>query len=535
MRFSRLRFAVVAAATVGILATMVSPASAVVGPDAFGYVALRNGDPGAPTFTYTDISGGAPVVTGDDNSVTVATPFPISFYGQLFNSIGISTNGLIDFGGSNTTFSNACLPALQGTPKLFAMWDDLIFGGPGNGVFAQAVGNQFIVQWKGQYFPGSGNVDFEAIFTNGSQDVDIMFNTVSGGGSSSTEGIQSTSGASVLQVACNAAASVAAGNVIRYSLVQQAGAVTVQATTPDAVEGGAPGVFHFTRSGDTSQNLSIAYTLGGTATSGDDYDPPGIVTFPAGQATVDKQLVAKADSVADDGETVIVTLSGGAGYTVGSPSSATVTIHETPPAPDACANAPVSTYTDRNTDDVHKLSIDCITAYGFAEGFPDNTYRPTLNVSRAQMASFVARLLEAAGVTLPSNPPDAYPGDDGDVHELAINQLSAVGVFDDTTGQTGDTFNVSDPMRRDDMAQILVNAYKLVTGSDLPAGPNAFTDDEGNDNEAAINALANAGVVEGTGGGLYDPSGSVSRGQYSSFFARYIQLLVDAGALQPLP
>jgi hypothetical protein len=76
----------------------------------------------------------------------------------------------------------------------------------------------------------------------------------------------------------------------------------------------------------------------------------------------------------------------------------------------------------------------------------------------------------------------------------------------------------------------------------LPAGPDAFTDDTnggdphgaGTDNEQAIDALANAGVVQGTGGGLYRPSGTVTRGQMASFFARFIQLLVDAGDLRPL-
>ncbi|HEX4822501.1 MAG TPA: S-layer homology domain-containing protein, partial [Acidimicrobiales bacterium] len=109
-----------------------------------------------------------------------------------------------------------------------------------------------------------------------------------------------------------------------------------------------------------------------------------------------------------------------------------------------------------------------------------------------------------------------------------------LGVLDGTTGQTGDKYNVSDDMRRDDMAQILFNAYHVITGADLPSGPDAFTDDNGNDNEAAINALAAADVVQGTGQGLYDPAGSVSRGQFAGFFARYIQILVDNGNLQPL-
>ncbi|MEY2432887.1 MAG: S-layer y domain [Acidimicrobiaceae bacterium] len=87
---------------------------------------------------------------------------------------------------------------------------------------------------------------------------------------------------------------------------------------------------------------------------------------------------------------------------------------------------------------------------------------------------------------------------------------------------------------RDDTAQILFNASKVITEETLAAGLDAFTDDNGNDNEAAINALAKAGVVKGKGGGLYDPSGAVSRAQVALFFVRFIQLIVDAGQLQPL-
>src|SRR5205823_1102795 len=106
--------------------------------------------------------------------------------------------------------------------------------------------------------------------------------------------------------------------------------------------------------------------------------------------------------------------------TTAPPSSTTsTTIREA-----ACAGAPVSTYSDRADAGVHAQNVDCISAYGLARGFTDGTYRPALPVTRPQMASFVARLLARAGVTLPNNPPDAFPGDDaGPPHELAIDQL----------------------------------------------------------------------------------------------------------------
>ena len=221
----------------------------------------------------------------------------------------------------------------------------------------------------------------------------------------------------------------------------------------------------------------------------------------------------------------------------------TSTIQDPTGTPPFCDVAPTSSYTDRAEANVHARNVDCITWYGIAVGFTDNTYRPALSVSRPQMASFLARLLTKAGVALPSSPPDAFTGDNGGVHELAINQIAAVGVLDGTTGEEGDTYGVAQPMRRDDMAKLLYNSYEVINGAPLPAGNDAFTDDtdggdphgSGTDDEDAINALAKAGVVKGTGGGLYNPIGSVTRGQFASFFTRLMQILVDNEKLPRTP
>jgi uncharacterized repeat protein (TIGR01451 family) len=321
-------------------------------------------------------------------------------------------------------------------------------------------------------------------------------------------------------------------------------AVSITATTPTAFEGSSQGLFTFTRSGaSTVGNLNIVTSISGTATSGTDYTALGTVTIPDGQASVTKPVVALADGVLDDGETVVVTVLAGSGYTVGSPSVATVTIREPGGSPPFCSPAPLSTYTDRAAAGVHARNVDCITWYGIARGFPDGTYGPGLQVTRAQMATFLSRLIARSTTALPPSPPNAFPGDDGGVHELAINQLAALGVLDGTTGEQGTSYGVSQPMRRDDMAKMLFNAHRVITGTALPAGPDAFTDDTnggdphaaGTDDEAAINALAQAGVVQGTGSSLYNPTGTVTRGQFASFFVRIMQILVTGGFIPPSP
>jgi hypothetical protein len=50
------------------------------------------------------------------------------------------------------------------------------------------------------------------------------------------------------------------------------------------------------------------------------------VVIPAGSATATVTVTPIADGVAEGAETVVMTLKAGAAYTVGTPSSATVTI-----------------------------------------------------------------------------------------------------------------------------------------------------------------------------------------------------------------
>lgn len=98
---------------------------------------------------------------------------------------------------------------------------------------------------------------------------------------------------------------------------------------PLAQESGQAGAFTFTRTGDATAALTVNFTRSGTATSGSDYTAiatPGSITFPAGQASVDLMVTPIQNTAPEVDETVILTLAAGAGYVIGTPSSANVTI-----------------------------------------------------------------------------------------------------------------------------------------------------------------------------------------------------------------
>ena len=106
--------------------------------------------------------------------------------------------------------------------------------------------------------------------------------------------------------------------------------VTVIATDSSASEAGPDaGTFTVSRSGSTAQALTVYYTLAGTAQNGVDYQTlPGSVTIPTGASSTTITVTPIDDNQLEGDETVVVTLSSSTGYTVGSPGSATVIIHD---------------------------------------------------------------------------------------------------------------------------------------------------------------------------------------------------------------
>lgn len=184
-----------------------------------------------------------------------------------------------------------------------------------------------------------------------------------------------------------------------------------------------------------------------------------------------------------------------------------------------CAGAPSGAFSDVGESNVHHAAVDCMSALDVAEGTGDGRYTPAAEVTRLQMASFTARLLEAGHVSLPADPPDAFDDDAGTVHELRVNQLAALGVLQGT-GESGRTFYATTTMKRDRMAAWMARAYALIAGHELPSTATDFFHDDAALHHADINRLAAAGIVQGTAPGTYSPRSGVRRDQMASYLAR---------------
>jgi uncharacterized repeat protein (TIGR01451 family) len=93
-------------------------------------------------------------------------------------------------------------------------------------------------------------------------------------------------------------------------------------------ENTSPGGVTVTRSGNTSSNASVQWqAIGGSAAPGIDYSPTnGVVTFAAGQVTQNFSLVILSTNLLTNDLTLLLALTNPVGTTLGSPSSAIVTI-----------------------------------------------------------------------------------------------------------------------------------------------------------------------------------------------------------------
>ncbi len=144
---------------------------------------------------------------------------------------------------------------------------------------------------------------------------------------------------------------------------------------------------------------------------------------------------------------------------------------------------------------------------GITSGCSASQFCPDGRVTRAQMASFIARALD-----LGSARRDHFVDDEGNKHEVNINRFADEEI---TAGCDDHRFCPNGLVTRAQMATFLARALHLpATSRDY------FSDDEGSSHEGNINRIAAAGITGGCGASRFCPDGLVTRGQMSAFLHR---------------
>ncbi len=190
---------------------------------------------------------------GDDTVTTIALPFPYTLYDQAFTSINLSSNGNAQFVTTDTAFTNQCLPWNAHNYTIFPYWDDLYLVNSGFGIFTSVSGTApnriFNIEWRAQYFPGSGSAGFELRLYEGQTRFDVIYGTVTNGNTSATAGVQKND-TIFTQYFCNGTGGAATGGQ-SYTLqgcgtptptpTATATATGTPSATPTCTPGGTPG------------------------------------------------------------------------------------------------------------------------------------------------------------------------------------------------------------------------------------------------------------------------------------------------------
>ncbi|ARI80598.1 S8 family serine peptidase [Microcystis aeruginosa] len=130
------------------------------------------------------------------------------------------------------------------------------------------------------------------------------------------------------------------GNVGNVQLILNTGTATPVVTLASNYSGVSENgktnlVYNFTRSGATTNSLTVNFTLAGTATRSNDYNAyggnfvsptTGNIVFAPGQTAAKIEIVTTGDSVREANETIAFTLASGSGYTIGTPGAVTTMI-----------------------------------------------------------------------------------------------------------------------------------------------------------------------------------------------------------------
>lgn len=201
------------------------------------------------------------------------------------------------------------------------------------------------------------------------------------------------------------------------------------------------------------------------------------------------------------------------------------------PASAAAAACPDSIpdpgFVDVDDSNAHSDAITCVAWWEITTGDGLGTYVPMAEVRREHMATFIARLVESIGGDLPAYGKSNFKDvSDSSPHENNISRLADVGIVQ---GTSPEEFSPASTVTRAQMATFLVRAVEFARNQALPAGGDAFDDDNGNSHEENIDKVAAAGFAGGVGERRYDPSGVVRRDQMATFMARVLDRSVEAG------
>jgi len=166
------------------------------------------------------------------------------------------------------------------------------------------------------------------------------------------------------------------------------------------------------------------------------------------------------------------------------------------------------------------VAAGCLARDGIAYGTSHDRFGPDRTLTRGQLASFVTRAVDSAGLDLPASDDVAFSDVHGSgTHDGAVMELAAAGIV---AGYSDGTFRPDAPVTRAHVTKYLVEAFEVATGTPAPPQTRRWFNDTATATLAAfINRAATAGWAHPADGDSYGPNMPLSRVDMAAFLTRW--------------
>ncbi|AWE06403.1 hypothetical protein DCE79_02940 [Lysinibacillus sp. 2017] len=175
-----------------------------------------------------------------------------------------------------------------------------------------------------------------------------------------------------------------------------------------------------------------------------------------------------------------------------------------------------TTFSDLNPSNAHYNDILNLSERGIINGYPDETYRPNVAITRGQAAKIIAKILN-----LDTNGLENPNFTDVNVNDQFYPYIAALVKAGIISGYSDNTFKPTQTITRGQMAKMIAIGFNLNDEIEAP-----FTDVSADHPFANyVNALFSSGVTTGKTATTFDLNGDVTRGQLASFVVRAEQAI----------
>ncbi|MDR9748660.1 S-layer homology domain-containing protein [Paenibacillus taichungensis] len=162
-----------------------------------------------------------------------------------------------------------------------------------------------------------------------------------------------------------------------------------------------------------------------------------------------------------------------------------------------------------------------LKAHPYIQGYTDGSFRPERNVTRAEMATIITRILGASTLE------GSHEFTDVTSSHWAQAAISAAAQSGSVQGYTDGSFKPDQAITRAEMAVVL---HPLLTSDQMITAPTAFTDMNEHWAQQAVEQLSSAGVVTGYKDGMFRPSQPITRAEAVTMLNKLIGLQAETNA-----